>query len=345
MVNIKLKRFSRSKEQTPEYIQPEPEPQPESTSQLQTETKIKKQKGRPKKNKVDDIPQPPQPPQPLPEPQPQTIQESKPQTIQEPQPEPEAIDYDNLTNANFLDDLNNVNYNEVIPETKKQLKEDVKQNKKTSSFSLDSHSLLDKVKKSSSISSSSNFSLDSHSLLDKIKKNHKTDKPLINNDFDTSMFSQNGSEILGRDKRILLTKIRQYKTLFPDTFKTFKIKANASTQELQTYLDEMDSIVECDAVEQFLIDSVIQSIKLIEGVSSLTKYDIQGLADLLKANKQFHQLSKQLFIKYGVFKAVPPEFQLLMLVSTTAYICNCKNKRKGELESYLNQPINNISES
>ena len=145
-------------------------------------------------------------------------------------------------------------------------------------------------------------------------------------------------------KKESLTKIRQYKSLFPDTFKTFKIKANASAQELQTYLDEMDSIVECDSVEQFLLDSILQCIKLIEGVSSYTKYDIQGLADLLKQNKQFHQLSKQLFIKYKVFNAVPPEMQMVMLVSTTAYIVNSKNKRKGELESYLNQPINNINE-
>jgi hypothetical protein len=28
-----------------------------------------------------------------------------------------------------------------------------------------------------------------------------------------------------------------------------------------------------------------------------------------------------------------------MEVSTTAYICNCKNKRKGELNDYLNQPV------
>ncbi len=153
------------------------------------------------------------------------------------------------------------------------------------------------------------------------------------------MFSANGSEILGRDKRILLTKIRQYKSLFPDTFKTFKIKANANVQELQTYLDEMDSIVECDSVEKFLLDSILQSIKLIEGVSSYTKYDIQGLADLLKANKQFHQLIKKLFIKYKLFNAVPPEMQMVMLVSTTAYICNCKNKRNSDIEAYLNQPI------
>jgi hypothetical protein len=93
------------------------------------------------------------------------------------------------------------------------------------------------------------------------------------------MLSANGSEILGRDKRILLTKIRQYKSLFPETFKTFKIKANANVQELQTYLDEMDSIVECDSVEQFLLDSILQSIKLIEGVSSLV--DDPALGQLL----------------------------------------------------------------
>ena len=76
--------------------------------------------------------------------------------------------------------------------------------------------------------------------------------------------------------------------IFPDTFKTFKIKVNANTQELQNYLDEMDSIVECDNVEQFLLDSILQCIKLLEGVSSYTKYDIQGLAVLLKQVKQFY---------------------------------------------------------
>ena len=154
------------------------------------------------------------------------------------------------------------------------------------------------------------------------------------------MFSQNGSEILGRDKRILLTKIRQYKSLFPDIFKTFKIKLNATSQELQNYIDEMDSIVECDSCEQFLLDSILQCIKLIEGVSSYTRYDIQGLADLLKQNKQFHQLCKQLFIKYKIFTALPIESQMVIMVTTSAYICNSKNKRRNEMESYLNTPAN-----
>ena len=73
------------------------------------------------------------------------------------------------------------------------------------------------------ITKPSTFSLDSYNLSEKIKNKTraKIEKP---NDYDDSMFSQNGSEILGRDKRVLLTKTRQYKSLFPDTFKTFKIK-------------------------------------------------------------------------------------------------------------------------
>ena len=44
MVLVKLKRFSSSKEQLPEDIQPEP--QPDLPTQIQTETTPKKQKGR-----------------------------------------------------------------------------------------------------------------------------------------------------------------------------------------------------------------------------------------------------------------------------------------------------------
>ncbi len=108
MVNIKLKRFSRSIEQLPEETQPEP--QPDSPSYLQSEPQIKKQRGRPKKNKVDDIqPSQPEPQEPEPQQQPQII-------------EPEQVNYDDLTKDNFLDDLNNVHYKEEI--------EDVKPNKK-----------------------------------------------------------------------------------------------------------------------------------------------------------------------------------------------------------------------
>jgi len=157
MVNIKLKRFSRSKEEQPESPkQIQEEPQPDSPSYSQSENQIKKSRGRPKKNKSEV-----------------TQQELKP--IQEPeQLEPEqqqleqleTINYDDLSNDNFLDDLNNVNYKDQ-PETK-EIKKPKQEQIKNPSLSLDSNKLLEKIKKGSQVERTSNFSLDSHSLLDKI---------------------------------------------------------------------------------------------------------------------------------------------------------------------------------
>ena len=79
----------------------------------------------------------------------------------------------------------------------------------------------------------------------------------------------------------------------------------------------------------------------IEGASVKTRYNIEGMADMLKSNPQFHTLCKQLYIKYKVFAAIPPEFQLLMLVSTTALICKTKNDKKAEFlrNVNLNEPF------
>jgi len=157
---------------------------------------------------------------------------------------------------------------------------------------------------------------------------------------DDSLFDEVGSEIVGRDRRELISKLNQYKNLFPEELKKFKVKKNATTEELQVYLTEMECIVDTSSVENFLTDSILQCIRMVEGASSYSnRYDIRGCSDLLKSNKQFHSLCKQLYVKYKVFSKVPPEYQLLMLVSTTAYICNHKNKNKESLETYLNQPI------
>jgi hypothetical protein len=171
----------------------------------------------------------------------------------------------------------------------------------------------------------------------RIAKSKKEKKPQFEDD--NSLFSEKGTEILGQERRVLLSKIQQYKNLFPEELKKFKIKKNCSTQDLHLYLSEMEVIVNTDSVEQFLTDSIIQCIKLTEGVSSYTKYDISGCADMLKGNKQFHTLCKQLYIKYKVFSNIPPEWSIIILVSTTAYMCKVKNARKKELDIYLNEKI------
>jgi hypothetical protein len=60
---------------------------------------------------------------------------------------------------------------------------------------------------------------------------------------------------------------------------------------------------------------------------------------LLQNNKQFNSLLKQLFLKYQVFSNVPPEYQLVLIVSTSAYICRNKNLNKESLNAFFNEPI------
>ena len=231
----------------------------------------------------------------------------------EPEIEPEYYNYDaDNEDVNFLSDLNNENYKEEVIETKQN-------NTLTTSEMIINQLTSGK----------------------KPPKQKKVKEIKSNFEDDDSLFDEIGTVCLGRDKRELIAKINQYKNLFPDELKKFKVKKGANVEELKVFLSEMESIVDCSNVENFLNDSILQCIKLIEGASSYsTKYNIQGCAYLLKSNKQFHSLTKQLYIKYKVFSAIPCEFQLLMLVATSAYICKAKNNNRGNLEAYLNQPIN-----
>lgn len=157
---------------------------------------------------------------------------------------------------------------------------------------------------------------------------------------DDNIFSENGTEILGREKMILLSKVSQFKQLFPEKLKSFKIKKNSSVEDLKMYIVEMESIIEVSNIDQFLYDGIIQSIKVVEGVTSYTKnYNVKGMADMLKVNVQFNNLCKLLFIKYHIFSAVPVEYQILMIFSTTAVLCMQKNKNKDQINEFLNQKI------
>ena len=169
-------------------------------------------------------------------------------------------------------------------------------------------------------------------------KQEKVNKAKINND--SELYSENATEPQGKEKLMLLHKVKQYKNLFSDELKSYKIKPNCSINELKAYLDDMDTIINTSNVDQFITDSILQCIKLLEIPTSKTKnLNISGLSDMLKANKEFHNLCKQLYLKYNVFNKIPPEYQLTILVSTTAYICINKNKNKDSLEAYLNTPI------
>lgn len=170
------------------------------------------------------------------------------------------------------------------------------------------------------------------------KKGKKSDE--VKQDDANGLFSDEPSNIYGREKLVLISKINQYKSLFPDKLKTFKIKKNPSLTDLQIALDECTAIVETDNVEKFMTDSIIEIIRLTETTSTQTDYDISGMAEMLKMNKQFHSLCKQIYIKHKVFAQIPPEYQMLMLISVTACMARQKNVKKKEIMAqFESEPI------
>ena len=178
-------------------------------------------------------------------------------------------------------------------------------------------------------------------IFDKIQNDEITiDKPELNiskskpnkNNIDNS-----NSNV--KDRILLDHKIKQYKILFPNELKNYKVKPNSSVIKLKEHLEEIEVLISLGSVDTFIMDSIFYCIKVVEGVSARTKnYNIQGLADILKQNDQFMKLCKQLYLKYNTFENVPPEYQLVMIVSTSAYICMQKNKHKAEINDLLNQP-------
>lgn len=144
---------------------------------------------------------------------------------------------------------------------------------------------------------------------------------------DDNIFSDEPTEIKGKEILVLLNKIAQYKSMFPKELKDFKVKKNANAIELEASLKEMETIVQCNGVDAFITDSILQIIKMSETISEPTRFDITGCSEMLKSNPKFHNLCKLLYIKYKVYSEIPPEFQLVMVVGTTAYFCNSNNRK------------------
>ena len=64
------------------------------------------------------------------------------------------------------------------------------------------------------------------------------------------------SQIMGRSRRELYNSISKYKELFKEELKNFKIKKTASVEELQSYISEMQVIIETTSIDSFLMDSL-----------------------------------------------------------------------------------------
>jgi hypothetical protein len=183
----------------------------------------------------------------------------------------------------------------------------------------------------------------------KEKKNKKVKPKVLIEDDNESVLTDNRdlfedkdkpTLLFGKENLELLHKIKQYKILFPKELSKFRIKKKATTEELKAYIEEADVIISLTGVDTFVIDAILQTISVGEGFTKGSRYDISGLAMMLKMNPQFNSLAKQLYLKYGNFMSVPPESQMLLLVFTTTYICINKNNGKKQMNDYLNQPAN-----
>jgi hypothetical protein len=155
-------------------------------------------------------------------------------------------------------------------------------------------------------------------------------------------FSEKATPILGADKRVLLAKVRQYKALFHDIpeIKSFKIKPTANEAELENAIAEMDVIVSVGTVQELTDQMILSAIRVVETVSSRTnRYDVTGTADMLAVNPEFKKLARLLAIKYKVYSQVPPEWQMMLLVMSTAMVCRSTNIKKAEINGLLDQPM------
>jgi hypothetical protein len=153
------------------------------------------------------------------------------------------------------------------------------------------------------------------------------------------LFCDKGTHLFGKENLELLNKIKSYKQLFPKELSKFRIKKRATDEELKSYLEEIEILVNLGGVDTFIIDTILGTIYTVEGFTARTSYNISGMSMMLKGNPQFIRLCKQLYLKYNSFGSTPPEIQMVLLVFTTAYLCINKNKNMQGLENVLNEPM------
>ena len=105
------------------------------------------------------------------------------------------------------------------------------------------------------------------------------------------------------------------------------------------HIINIQDLLDNNEVDNYINDSIYHCIRMIEGFTSKTKYDITGLSSMLKMNENFDVMCKKLMLKYNCFCNTPLEYQMVMLVSTSIYLTIQMNKSKPAMEQFLNQKI------
>ena len=247
------------------------------------------------------------------------------------------IEYPYERDDNFLQELTNTHYVEKKKLTEKELKKQNNEEKRQMVRFIQDQKREEKIQ----------IRLNKEEDLRQKRENKNINKMMcgkskhekVEKEENNSLFDDQPTELMGREKLIIMKKIQQYKILFPKELSKFKLKKKINLEELKVSLEECCALVEINSIDGFILDSILSCIKMCENYSQDSDYDISGLSILLKSNPQFISLAKQLFIRYNVFSNVPIEYQMCMCIISTSYLCIQKNKGKSSINSYLDEKI------
>ena len=147
------------------------------------------------------------------------------------------------------------------------------------------------------------------------------------------------SEIKGISRLTKLNTIKKYQLLFQSELKDFTFKKNASSEELSIIITEMQTIVELSSIDDFLVNSIYDTLLMLEPYTVPTRCNITGISAMLKLNPNFTSILKKLILKYDLSTSTSPEIQLIIIITTSLYMTIQKNNSKIEINNYLNQKI------
>jgi hypothetical protein len=131
------------------------------------------------------------------------------------------------------------------------------------------------------------------------------------------------------EQKMMISKIKQYKLLFPnETVEFFKspLSKKKGLEDLRAALLELDIIVTLGNTkyDSFLADIVANSTKSIElPLKIYMKLDITNLSETLKKNDEFNNIMKRIYLKYNcvmTYSSLPVECQLVLVIFLTGYL-------------------------
>ena len=150
--------------------------------------------------------------------------------------------------------------------------------------------------------------------------------------------SEEYSEIQGASKLTKINTIKKYKLLFPE-LQDFTYKKNSTSEELSIIISELQTIVELSSIDDFLLNSIYDTLSMLEPYTIPTRCNCTGISTMLKLNPNFTSILKKLILKYDLSTSTSPEIQLIIIITTSLYMTIQKNQHKSEIDNYLNQKI------